>query len=103
MRSPICESKDSELGRALLGHWGQMRQSERSLGASAASALGLLRTTTIAAILCHRWQLAAGERGRLHATDGDAHLHQVRAHHPRQYGLALRRAHEPLALGPAAG
>jgi hypothetical protein len=28
-------------------------------GASTASALGLLRTSTIAAILCHRWQLAA--------------------------------------------
>src|SRR5215213_4958652 len=35
-----------------------MRQSERSLGASAASALGLLRTSNIAAISCHRWQLA---------------------------------------------
>src|SRR4029450_4410541 len=57
MRSPICESKDSELGRAPLGHWGQMRQSERSLGASAASALGLLRTSNIAAISWHRWQL----------------------------------------------
>jgi len=35
-----------------------MRQSERSLGASAASALGLLRTSNIAAISCHRWQPA---------------------------------------------
>jgi hypothetical protein len=29
------------------------------MGASAASALDLLRTTIIAAISCHRWQLAA--------------------------------------------
>ena len=36
-----------------------MRQSKRSRGASTASALGLPRTTTIAAISCHRWQLAA--------------------------------------------
>ena len=35
-----------------------MRQSERSLGASTASALGLLRTSNIAAISCHRWQPA---------------------------------------------
>jgi hypothetical protein len=40
-----------------------MRQSERSLGASAASALGLLRTTNIAAISCHRWQLAGAYCG----------------------------------------
>jgi hypothetical protein len=36
-----------------------MRQSKRSVGASTASALGLPRTSTIAAISCHRWQLRA--------------------------------------------
>ena len=39
-----------------------MRQSERSLGASTASALGLLRTFNIAVISCHRWQLPGRAR-----------------------------------------
>jgi hypothetical protein len=41
-----------------------MRQSKRSVGALTASAPGLLRTSTIAAISRHRWQLPGRRRGR---------------------------------------
>src|SRR4051812_39805223 len=57
--SDLFDPKTESSDELSVGHSGQMRQSERSLGASTASALGLLRTFNIAAISCHRWQLPA--------------------------------------------
>src|SRR5215208_300182 len=46
--SNLCDPKTESSDELSVGHSGQMRQSERSLGASTASALGLLRSTSVA-------------------------------------------------------
>ena len=61
-------------------------------GASTASALGLLRTSTIAAILCHRWQLAAWRGKRNRSPEIGARYNAITDRSPTSLSLLARLA-----------